>query len=113
MPEVQTYIQGITVGGYKIADEEKLKQHVLGWEKLIELVSTDTFVLSKKIACSIQAVIAKDEALEIGQFRSGQVGIAGTEYMPPARIRLMTSLLKCLQTSVRCMIFVSRRTDCI
>lgn len=83
MPEVQTYIQGITVGGHKITDEEKLKQQILGWEKLIELVKTDTFAITKDVACSIQEVIAKDEALEVGQFRSGQVSIAGTEYMPP------------------------------
>ncbi|MDD3311196.1 Fic family protein [Pseudodesulfovibrio sp.] len=83
MPEVQTYIQGITVGGHKVTDEAKLKQQILGWEKLIELVKTDTFAVSKKVACSIQEVIAKDEALEVGQFRSGQVSIAGTEYRPP------------------------------
>jgi len=35
MPEVQTYLQGITVGGHKVADEEKLKQQALGWKKLI------------------------------------------------------------------------------
>jgi len=83
MPEVQTYIQGITVGGHKVTDEAKLKQQILGWQKLIELVKTDTFAVSKEVACSIQEVIAKDEALEVGQFRSGQVSIAGTEYRPP------------------------------
>ncbi len=83
MPEVQTYIQGITVGGHKIIDEEKLKQQIFGWEKLIELVKADTFAVTKEVACLIQEVIAKDEALEVGQFRSGQVSIAGTEYMPP------------------------------
>ncbi|SMF03680.1 Fic family protein [Desulfovibrio gilichinskyi] len=82
-PEVQTYLQGITVGGHKIADEDKLKQQILGWEKVIELAKTDTFAISKEIACSVQKIIAKDEALEVGQFRSGQVGIAGTEYEPP------------------------------
>ena len=81
--EVQTYIQGITVSGHTVTDEAKLKQQILGWEKLIELVKTDVFSVSKEVACSIQEVIAKDEALEIGQFRSGQVSIAGTEYRPP------------------------------
>ena len=28
MPEVQTYIQGITVGGHKLSDQEKLKQQI-------------------------------------------------------------------------------------
>lgn len=87
-PEVQTYIQGITVGGHKITDEEKLKQQILGWNKLIELVETDQYALTKEVACSIQEIIAKDEALEIGQFRSGGVGIAGTEYKPPAASEL-------------------------
>ncbi len=83
MPEVQTYIQGVTVGGHKLSDVDKLKQQKLGWETLIDLVKTDSFSITKAVACSIQKVIAKDEALEIGQFRSGQVSIAGTEYIPP------------------------------
>lgn len=83
MPEVQTYIQGVTVGGHKVSDVEKLKQQKLGWEALIDLVRTDSFSLTKETACSIQKVIGKGEALELGQFRSGQVGIAGTEYKPP------------------------------
>ena len=86
--EVQTYIQGITVNGHKVTDEAKLKQQILGWQKLIELVKTDAFSVSKEVACSIQEVIAKDEALEVGQFRSGQVSIAGTEYRPPKAYEL-------------------------
>lgn len=83
MPEVQTYLQGITVGGHKVTDEDKLKQQIYGWKHLIALVKTKNFALTKDIACSIQEIIAKDEALEIGQFRSGGVGIAGTSYSPP------------------------------
>ncbi|MBI9080743.1 MAG: Fic family protein [Pseudodesulfovibrio sp.] len=83
MPEVQTYLQGVTIGGHKISDVEKLKQQKLGWETLIDLVKTNSFSLTKETACSIQKVIGKDEALEPGQFRSGQVGIAGTEHKPP------------------------------
>lgn len=82
-PEVQTFIQGITVGGHKISDAEKLKQQVLGWEVLLGLAESGKFEISKSVACDLQAVIAKDEALEVGCFRSGQVGIAGTDYSPP------------------------------
>ena len=84
LPEVQTYVQGVTVGGHKVTDEAKLNQQILGWRTLIDLVETDAFTLSKETACSIQEVIAKGEALEVGQFRSGRVSIAGTEYEPPA-----------------------------
>ncbi|GAB6059715.1 Fic family protein [Desulfonatronum parangueonense] len=83
MPEVQTYLQGITVGGHKVADEEKLKQQALGWKKLIFLVEEDAFQVSKQVACELQSIIAKDEALEVGAFRSGRVGISGTDYQPP------------------------------
>ncbi|AMK12963.1 Fic family protein [Pseudodesulfovibrio indicus] len=83
MPEVQTYLQGVTVGGHKVSDVEKLKQQKLGWELLIEMVKEDTFTLTKETACAIQKVIGHGEALDPGAFRTGQVGIAGTEYKPP------------------------------
>lgn len=83
LPEVQTYVQGVTVGGHKVTDEAKLKQQILAWQALVKLVKDDAFALTKEVACSLQAIVAKDEALETGQFRSGQVGIAGTEYTPP------------------------------
>ncbi len=88
MPEVQTYIQGITVGGHKLSDQEKLKQQILGWEHLIGLVKTNMFGLTKETACEIQKIIAKDEALEIGKFRTGQVSIAGSEHVPPSAGKL-------------------------
>jgi len=83
MPEVQTYLQGVTVGGHKVSDVEKLKQQKLGWELLIKMVKEDTFSLTKETACAIQKVIGHGEALAPGEFRTGQVGIAGTEYKPP------------------------------
>lgn len=97
LPEVQTYIQGVTVGGHKIADEEKLKQQIRGWERLVELVRTDLFTVNKEIACELQAIIAKDEALELGWFRSGQVGIAGTEYAPPPAAELEARFVAMLE----------------
>lgn len=83
MPEVQTYLQGVTVGGHKVSDVEKLKQQKLGWELLIKMVKDGSFSLAKETACAIQSVIGHGESLAPGQFRTGQVGIAGTEYKPP------------------------------
>jgi len=97
MPEVQTYLQGITVGGHKVTDEDKLKQQIHGWNHLISLVKTEDFALTKDIACSIQGIIAKDEALELGQFRSGGVGIAGTRYSPPPADTLDTVFERMLE----------------
>lgn len=83
MPEVQTYLQGVTVGGHKVSDVEKLKQQKLGWELLIKMVKDGSFSLTKETACAIQSVIGHGETLAPGQFRTGQVGIAGTEHKPP------------------------------
>ncbi len=37
-PEVKTFLQGVTVGGHKISDHDKLKQQQLAWKQLIDMV---------------------------------------------------------------------------
>lgn len=83
LPEVQTYLQGITVGGHKVEDAEKLKQQALAWKRLIAMLEGDEFAFSKSTACDLQKIVAKDEALNPGEFRDGQVWIRGTDYAPP------------------------------
>lgn len=97
MPEVQTYLQGVTVGGHKVGDVEKLKQQKLGWELLIDMVKQDAFKLTKQTACALQGVLGLGEALDPGQFRSGQVGIAGTEYKPPKADELDSIFAKVIE----------------
>lgn len=82
-PEVQTYLQGITVGGHKITDEEKLKQQALAWQHLLKLVEGNNFVLSKDVACDLNSIVAKEESADPGRFRHGTVWITGTDYSPP------------------------------
>ena len=88
LPEVQTYLQGITVGGHKITDEKKLGQQILAWSHLLELVEKGGFNFSKETACALQGIVAKEEALEWGVFRSGGVRISGTDYIPPVSEKL-------------------------
>jgi len=83
MPEVQTYLQGVTVGGHKVSDVEKLKQQKLGWELLIEMVKDETFALTKDTACAVQKEINQNEAIDPGGFRTGQKALPGTGYKPP------------------------------
>jgi hypothetical protein len=71
--EVQTYFHGVTFGGHKVADVEKLRQQKLGWELLIGMVKQDTFSLTKETACTIQGVLGLGEALDRGSsFGSGR-----------------------------------------
>ncbi len=93
-PEVQTFIQGITVGGHKIADHEKLKQQQLAWKELIDLVEKNKFELSEKISCDLENIVAKDEALKPGIIRDGVVSVSSGDYVyhPPEDKETIRSL---------------------
>jgi len=86
-PEVQTLLDGITIGGHKVSDEQQIFNIRNGWSYLFDLVyqsnlSLDVISLSP-VFNKFNDIVAKDEALFSGTFRTGQVRIAGTEFMPP------------------------------
>lgn len=82
-PEVKTLLDGITVGGHKLSDAEQVLNLNRSLSYVIGLVKDGTFRIDAKTACAINNIVARDEALEWGKFRSGQVSISGTEYLPP------------------------------
>jgi Fic family protein len=83
IPEVQTLLDGITVGGHKISDQVITLNQAEAWRFLFDIVLNNQFALSEQIACQIHQIAAKNDALEWGKFRSGSVTIAGTQYLPP------------------------------
>ena len=84
LPEVQTLIDGVTVGGRKVEDAEQVLNQCASWRELIRQVREGEFALSKENACALNALVARNEALAWGRFRDLEVTIAGTEYRPPA-----------------------------
>ncbi len=90
-PEVQTLLDGITVGGRKISDEQQVLNLAEAANELLRLVGTGGFRLVKEISDRLQYLIARDEALESGHFRgegkellTPGVGLgAHGRYMPP------------------------------
>jgi Fic family protein len=50
---------------------------------LSALCKSEEFEVSQKIACELNALVAKGEALHEGIFRTGSVSIAGTKMKPP------------------------------
>jgi Fic family protein len=90
-PEVQTLLDGITVGGRKITDEQQVLNLAEAANELLRLVKTREFRLAKEISDHLQYLIARDEALESGHFRgegkeqlTPGVGLgAHGRYMPP------------------------------
>ena len=83
LPEIQTLLDGITVGGHKISDQQIVLNQAIAWKTLFEWISTGKFDLTSQKICELHKIAAKEEALSWGRFRSGGVTIAGTTYIPP------------------------------
>ena len=83
LPEIQTLLDGITVGGHKVADQEIALNQADAWRTLFRWVEQGDFSISAQRACQLHAIAGKNEALAWGKFRTGSVTIAGTDYMPP------------------------------
>jgi Fic family protein len=82
--EVKTLLDGITVGGHRVADEQQVLNQRRALKHLEVMVEALGAQLGKELALQLHAKVAFEEALEWGKFREGQVGIGGTSYQPPA-----------------------------
>lgn len=83
LPEIQTLMDGVTVGGHVLSDQQVAVNQSDAWKLLFRWLKQDEFVVSAEKACELHRVAGKEEALEWGRIRAGGVTIAGTEYMPP------------------------------
>jgi prophage maintenance system killer protein len=68
-PEVKTLLEGVTVGGRKLSDQEQILNLAESAKHLVDLVKNREFELDKSIFCSLHALVARNEALEWGHFR--------------------------------------------
>jgi len=88
LPEVQTLLEGVTIGGHTLNDQTIVLNQSKAWQKVFQWVSNDQFTVSKEITTTLHAIAGKEEALQWGKFRTGSVTIAGTDYQPPAANKL-------------------------
>jgi len=82
-PEVQTLLEGITVGGHKLSDEQQILNQNRSVEYLYKLIQEGKFKLDLDTFITLHSFVAHQEALTWGVFREGQVNIGGTDYQPP------------------------------
>jgi len=68
-PEVKTLLDGVTVGGRKLSDQEQILNLAESSKLLLQMVKNGSFTLSKETFCGLHAIVAKNEALEWGYFR--------------------------------------------
>ena len=81
--EVITLLDGITVRGHRLSDQNQVLRLVRAWDEVFRLVDSDRFELSRRTAIHLNKLVATDEARKVGAFRDDQVGIQGVEYIPP------------------------------
>lgn len=68
-PEVKTLLEGVTVGGRKISDQEQVLNLAASAKQLLALVKAGEFALDKATFIGLHALVARNEALEWGHFR--------------------------------------------
>ena len=68
-PEVQTLLDGVTIGGHKISDQEQVLNLAEASRRLLTMVRAGQFELSKAVFTEFNGVIARREAPERGVFR--------------------------------------------
>ena len=83
LPEIQTLLDGVTIGGHKLSDQVITSNQIQAFEFLFKAIENNSFSLDKTFAIKLHDIAAKEESLEWGKFRTGMVTIAGTDYMPP------------------------------
>ncbi len=83
LPQIQTLLDGVTVGGHSISDQKITLNQKAAWGFLLTSLENNKFSLDKAFVCQLHNLAARDDALEWGVFRTGQVTIAGTSYLPP------------------------------
>ena len=83
VPEVQTLLDGITVGGHKLQDELITLNQIKAWNFLFLQLEQTSFSVSEGFVVELHNLVACNEALAWGRFRTGSVSISGTSYLPP------------------------------
>ena len=68
-PEVKTLLDGVTIGGRKISDQEQVLNLAESSKHLLALVKANKFSMDKATFTDLHGLVARNEALEWGHFR--------------------------------------------
>lgn len=68
-PEVKTLLDGVTIGGRMISDQEQILNLAESSKRLLAMVKSGQFSLSKAVFIELNGIVVRKEALEWGMFR--------------------------------------------
>jgi len=69
LPEVRTLLDGVSVGGKPLEDQEQILALSEGYNRLDAMVGDGTFRIAKSLSDELHLLIAAREAIEAGHFR--------------------------------------------
>lgn len=79
-PQTKTILNGVNVPNVQLDDIQAILNMRDAWRYLLNTVNDP---LTLDYICTLNGFIARNEALEWGKLRTGNVGISGTDYIPP------------------------------
>ncbi|WP_297452004.1 Fic family protein [Ferrovum sp.] len=116
-PEVKTLLEGVTIGGRRVADQEQVLNLAESSRRVLALVKAGKFSLDKTTFTDLHGLVARNESLEWGHFRgegketnyTPDVGLGEHgRYTPPATIagapelnRVFANGLEALEADVK------------
>ncbi len=68
-PEVKTLLDGVTIGGRKLSDQDQILSLAESSKRLLAMVKSAQFTLSKPVFTELNGIVARKESLEWGVFR--------------------------------------------
>ncbi|MDR3238377.1 MAG: Fic family protein [Spirochaetia bacterium] len=79
-PETQTILEGINIGSVTLDDIQTILNLRDAWRFVL---SDITAAFDLAYICRVNEYVSRNESLQWGALRTGQVGISGTDYKPP------------------------------
>ena len=79
-PQTRTILDGVNVPGAQLDDIQAILNMRDAWRFLLDTMDAP---VTLEYLCKLNEYIARNEALVWGKLRTGQVGISGTDYLPP------------------------------
>lgn len=76
-PEVQTLLDGITVGGHRVSDANQVLALRDSYVRLREMVLDGSFALTKPVSDELHSIVARHESIESGHFRGEGAATGG------------------------------------
>lgn len=80
-PQVQTLMNGITVGGIRLSDQDQVLNLAKSCRELHDRVKAGTFTLNRTTFLELHSLLAREEALEWGVFRGEGKETSYTPYV--------------------------------